>query len=59
MEKKMYITPACIIVEISIESAMLSASNPASATFDNIGEDEEITLNSNRRRGQWGDLWSD
>ena len=55
----MYITPACIIVEISIESAMLSASNPASATFDNIGEEEEITLNSNRRRGQWGDLWSE
>lgn len=55
MEKKMYITPACTIVEIDVESAMLSAS----ATFDNIGEEEEITLNSNRRRGQWGDLWSE
>ena len=59
MEKKLYIAPACIIVEVSIESAMLSASNPAYATFDNIGEEGEITLNSNRRRGQWGDLWSD
>lgn len=59
MEKKMYIAPACIIVEVSIKNAMLSASNPASANFDNIGEEEEITLNSNRRRGQWGDLWSE
>ena len=54
MEKKEYIAPACEVIEMETVS-MIAASNDRPVTPD---EDYEIELNSNRYRGEWGNLWS-
>ena len=53
MEKKKYIAPAMEIAELEMVS-MLAASIVIS---DEITEDDAVM--SNRRRGTWGNLWSD
>ena len=53
MEKKKYIVPECEVIEMETVS-MIAASNDRPVTPD---VDEEIELNSNRHRGEWGNLW--
>ena len=58
MEKKTYIAPYCEVVEITIENHILTGSYDEEVSVsDAWGDDFE--LESNRRRGQWGNLWSD
>ena len=54
MNKKEYIAPVCEVVEMELESQILSASNDISF---NPGEDENVELHTNRYRGEWGNLW--
>ena len=55
MEKKEYIAPACEVIEMETNVSMMAASNNDRPVIP--GEDEEIELNSNRHRGEWGNLW--
>ena len=58
MEKKTYIAPYCEVVEITIENHILTGSYDEEVSVsDAWGDDFE--LESNRRRGQWGNLWSE
>ena len=54
MEKKKYIAPAMEIAEIEMVE-MLAASASDIPVVDGSGSD----ILSNRRRGTWGNLWSD
>ena len=54
MEKKKYIAPATEIAEIEMVSMM--ASSPSDIPVVD-GEGPDIL--SNRRRGEWGNLWAD
>ena len=56
MEKKKYIAPECEVIEMVYESAILSASNP---TLKPDVDEDDIVLQSNRYRGEWGNLWAD
>lgn len=52
MEKKKYIAPECIVVEIE----------PATLIAVSIGygdSEDDVVLQSNHYRGEWGNLWSD
>ena len=53
MNKKEYIAPECEVIEMETVS-MIAASNDKPITPD---EDVDIELNSNRHRGEWGNLW--
>lgn len=58
MEKKAYITPNMEVMELETESPMLSASGESggnAGVFDDVTDDDANM--SNKRRGQWGDLW--
>ncbi len=52
MEKKEYIAPVCEVIELETIS-MLAGSFKQEIE----GEEGDIELQSNDRRGQWGDLW--
>ena len=53
MEKKKYIVPECEIIELEGAVYMQAAS------FDvDLGDDlENGTTETNRHRGEWGNLW--
>jgi hypothetical protein len=56
MEKKKYVTPECVVVELETSVSILSGSNYTG----NMGEDNEFNDPndmSNRHRGEWGNLW--
>ena len=54
MEKKVYIAPECEVVEVDLVSMI------AGSVIDvTPGEDDDFVLESNRHRGEWGNLWSD
>ena len=55
MKKKEYIKPETEVVELELESLMLSASNKVDISDDTTEEDAWM---SNGRRGKWGDLWA-
>ena len=55
MEKKEYIKPEIEVVELEIESPILSVSDGKVDIFDE--ETDQDANMSNKRRGQWGDLW--
>lgn len=48
-------TPTCEVVELETVSMIATSNNDLSLTPD---VDEEIELNSNRHRGEWGNLWN-
>lgn len=49
--KKDYLKPEMEVMEITVESMI--------ATSNNIGEgDPDRPLDTNNRRGGWGDLWN-
>ena len=53
MNKKAYITPECLVVEIETAN-MLALSLPHE---DKIEEDDSSDMGDNRHRGEWGNLW--
>ena len=55
MEKKEYIKPEIEVIELAVETLMLTGSLP----FNDQGGKEESLSNGYRpgRRGKWGDLW--
>ena len=53
MNKKEYIAPECFVVEMETVSMIATSNDRPIAP----GEDDEIELNSNRHRGEWGNLW--
>lgn len=53
MNKKAYITPECLVVEIETAN-MLALSLPHE---DKIEEDDSSDMGANRHRGEWGNLW--
>ena len=54
MEKKEYIAPECVVVEVETVS-LLAVSVPIGD--DRPNNDKEDM--SNRHRGEWGNLWGD
>ena len=52
MEKKEYIAPVCEVIELETISMLVGS-------FKQEFEDEEgdIELQTNRHRGEWGNLW--
>ena len=56
MNKKVYIAPVCEVVEMELESQILSASNDI--TFKPGEDDDEVESHTNRHRGEWGNLWN-
>ena len=59
MEKKTYITPNMEVMEMEIESPMLTASGGSGGNVGVFEDETEDDANmSNKRRGQWGDLLS-
>ena len=56
MKKKEYIKPETEVVELELESLMLSASNKVDIDISDDTTDEGAWM-SNGRRGKWGDLW--
>ena len=54
MEKKEYIKPETEVVELELESLLLSASNKVDISDEPTDEGAWM---SNGRRGKWGDLW--
>lgn len=55
MEKKTYIKPEMEVLELEVETPMLTTS----FEFNEDGGTDESLVNSYRpgRRGQWGNLW--
>lgn len=51
--KKMYVKPEMEVLEIEFESYMASFSNPEDAEG---GEEADA---NDRRRGEWGNLWTE
>ena len=59
MEKKAYITPNMEVMEMGTESSMLSASGGSDGNVGVYGDEtDDDAYMSNKRRGQWGDLWN-
>lgn len=56
MEKKVYTTPECFVVELETVSMIASSINENSG--GTITENEAEDMGANRHRGQWGNLWS-
>lgn len=54
MEKKEYIAPMCVVIEM--ESVSMIA---CSGIETKPGEGDDFELESNRHRGEWGNLWGD
>ena len=52
MEKKEYIAPVCEVIELETIS-MLAGSFKQEIE----GEEGDIELQTNRHRGEWGNLW--
>jgi hypothetical protein len=59
MEKKVYITPECFVVELETVSMIAGSNINAGVSDSDIGDLGEDEFGANRRRGQWGDLWSE
>ena len=56
MEKKKYIAPECIVIEMEPET-LIAASGELDLGYG--GSEDDVELQSNRHRGEWGNLWSD
>lgn len=55
MEKEEYIAPVCEVIELETISMLAGSINQK---FEKETEGD-IELQTNRHRGEWGDLWSD
>ena len=52
MEKKEYIAPVCEVIELETISMLAGSINQG---FE--GDEPDIELQTNRHRGEWGNLW--
>ena len=57
MNKKEYIKPETEVMEMAVETPMLTASLGFKDGDVNTEEDQLGTGRRPNRRGQWGDLW--
>lgn len=61
MKKKKYIAPDMEVIEMNIETALMSLSTgdalPGTSWGGSVGGDSDIDPEANRRRGSWGNLW--
>lgn len=55
--KKVYITPEVEVLELDIETLMVSMSVPDGPGYGGEGSGMEAEAND-RRRGEWGNLWA-
>ena len=51
--KKVYIAPKCEVIEMEVETQILSGS----VLEVKLGNGDDFVLESNRHRGEWGNLW--
>ena len=59
MKKKEYIAPECLVVEVEMVNMIAgSVTEGMNPDDDWIGEGGGTDMNSNRHRGEWGDLWA-
>jgi hypothetical protein len=54
MEKNVYTAPECLVIEMELVSMIAG-----SVIEVKPGEGDDFELESNRHRGEWGNLWSD
>ena len=54
MEKKKYVAPECVVVELETSVSILSGSEEKPG----LGTGDDFELEGNRHRGEWGDLWA-
>ena len=54
MKKKVYMAPECEVIEMELVN-MVAASTPG--VGGDMEENESSDMNSNRHRGEWGNLW--
>lgn len=54
MEKEEYIAPVCEVIELETISMLAGSINQKYEK-----EEKDIELQTNRHRGEWGNLWSD
>ena len=57
MEKKTYIKPEAEVMEMAVETPMLTASLGFKDGEVNTENEQLTTGRRPNRRGQWGDLW--
>ncbi len=53
MEKKVYIAPKCLVVEMELVNMIAG-----SVIEVELGNGDDFVLESNRHRGEWGNLWN-
>ena len=53
MEKKVYTAPECLVVEMELVNMIAG-----SVIEVEPGKGDDFVLESNRHRGEWGNLWS-
>ena len=59
MEKKEYIKPEVDVMAIEAETQLMTASPNTKPGFGEGEADGEGEVLSNRRRGEWGNLWAE
>ena len=57
MEKKKYVTPECVVVELETSVSILSGSDKYTGGMGDNKEYNDPNDMSNRHRGEWGNLW--
>lgn len=53
MKKKVYIAPECFVIELETEVSLMAVS------FEPEDDDDEVITHTNRKRGEWGNLWGE
>ena len=58
--KKVYIAPMVEVLELNVETLMISMSAPGGDGGPSWGGDSEggMDADANNRRGEWGNLWA-
>ena len=59
MEKKEYIKPEMGVMTIEAETQMMTASQYTQPGFGSGEADGDGEVLTNRRRGEWGNLWAE
>ena len=54
MEKKSYVAPQCLVVELGVMNMLAASIEVNASSKDGVND-----MGVNRRRGEWGDLWSE
>lgn len=54
MEKKSYVVPQCLVVELGVMNMIAASIEVNASSKDGVND-----MGVNRRRGEWGDLWSE